>query len=365
MEPIHYYLGFSYFMGIGPIKFAQLIQHYKDIERAYNVSLKELAEIIGPKTAQEFINFRQKISLKNELQKVKEKNIYVCIKEDEYYPQSLRNLVDAPICLYIKGDRNLINFQKNLFVSIVGTRRPTAYGQTVTKGFAEKLSAAGIIIVSGMAMGIDAYAHTAALTVKGTTIAVLGCGVDMPYPRQNYFLYERIIKSGGLVISEFPPGMFAQKGTFVSRNRLISGLSQVTLVVEGAENSGSLITARCAAEQGKEIFAIPGAIDSELSIGPHLLIKEGAQIATSVQDIFDVLVINTTYSTKKNRESLLENVSKEEKEIIELLYKQPQTIEEFSLIYAHPMPVLLQQITILEIKGIITKRTDGKMQVTV
>ena len=202
--------------------------------------------------------------------------------DSEDYPESLKNISDPPICLYVKGNidlfqarhqnpdlvgtaKNLVSSLDPIFFAIVGTRKPTSYGVQVAKKFAYELTEAGFVIVSGMAMGIDTVAHQAALDAGGRTVAVLGCGVNIIYPAANRSLYENIIKNGGAVISEFPPNQMVLKGLFISRNRIISGLSKGVLIAEGLQDSGALITARFAGEQGKEIFAPPGPITSEMS----------------------------------------------------------------------------------------------------
>src|SRR3989338_348038 len=177
-------------------------------------------------------------------------------------------------------EKNLISSPSIIptFFAIVGTRKPTSYGIQVARKFAYELTEAGFIIVSGMAMGIDTVAHQAALDAGGKTVAVLGCGVNIIYPAINYQLYHNIIKSGGAVISEFPPDQTVLKGLFISRNRIISGLSKGVLIAEGGEFSGALITAKYAGIQGKDVFAVPSSINSEMASAPNLLIKQGAKI---------------------------------------------------------------------------------------
>jgi DNA processing protein len=202
---------------------------------------------------------------------------------DPRYPQRLREIFDPPIVLFIRGRADLLH---SLSLAMVGTRRPTAYGIAVAERLAADLAHAGLTIVSGLARGIDASAHKGVLTAGGDTVAVLGCGVDLVYPQENRKLYSEIA-ARGLIVSEFPMGAVAFPQNFPIRNRIISGLSLGVLVVEGAQYSGSAITAKLAIDQGREVFAVPGNITSKLSWGPNLLIKQGAKI---VQDWNDVVV---------------------------------------------------------------------------
>jgi DNA processing protein len=204
---------------------------------------------------------------------------------DPRYPASLRELYDPPLVLFAKGDLNLLDTVK---LGIVGTRRPTPYGLAVTERIAADLAAAGLTIVSGMARGIDSVAHNAALRVEGATIAVFGCGLDIIYPAENRSLAAQIAEKG-LLLSEYPMGTPGHPQNFPIRNRIISGMSVGVLVAEGAQYSGSAITAKLAMEQGREVFAIPGNITSKMSWGTNLLIKQGAKLVQSAEDILSEL----------------------------------------------------------------------------
>ena len=206
---------------------------------------------------------------------------------DKAYPPQLADLPDAPAVLFCSGDRRLLLEPQ---IAIVGARTPTSGGLNNARAFARYLSQQGLIITSGLALGIDAAAHQGALAVNGATIAVVGTGPDIVYPRENRSLAEKIVSEGGLIMSEWPPGTLARKEHFPRRNRLISGLSEGVLIVEAGLQSGSLITARLAAEQGREVFAIPGSIHNPLSRGPHRLIREGAKLVETAQDIFEELI---------------------------------------------------------------------------
>lgn len=211
----------------------------------------------------------------------------ISIKNNEY-PNQLKNIYDPPAKLYVLGNRSILN-QKNF--AIVGSRKATEYGKKVAMQISKELSENGLNIVSGLAIGIDSYAHLGCLQVKdaGKTIAVLGSGLDVIYPKENRKLAEQIINSGGCIISEYPIGSKIEKNNFPQRNRIISGLSEGILVVEASKKSGALITAEFEIEQGKEVFAVPGDINREQSEGCNLLIKDGANVVTSSQDIIYVI----------------------------------------------------------------------------
>ena len=354
---IQYYIGFSHFLGIGPVKFDLLLKHFDDVESAYFASEKKLMPIVGQKTALKFADFRKRFKAKEEFEKYKKNNITVLTREHIKYPSTLREIYDPPICLYVRGDLKSYDFDNNRYFAIVGTRKPTSYGIQITKRFSGELARAGFMIVSGMALGIDTVAHEAALEACGRTIAFLGCGVNIVYPQSNYGLYHEIIKKGGLVISEFPPDMTVLPGLFVSRNRLISGLCRGVLVAEGQKDSGSLITARCALEQGKEVFAPPAPITSDQSEAPNSLIKEGATLVTSVQDIFDTFSLS--YKTNQIDDSTISTLSHEEKSIITILEHEALTANEIGKKLKAQIAIILPYLSNLELLGIIEKNNVG------
>jgi len=361
MNNLEYYLGFSYFLGIGPQRLSLLLQNFSDVKNAYLAKKDDLVKVLGEKLTEKFIQFRSQFDPKKELKKLKEKEITVLSQEDEKYPQSLKKIADPPICLYVKGDLSNFDFEKDFFLAIVGTRKPTSYGEILAKKFASHLASMGIIVVSGMALGIDSLAHWAALNSLGKTIAVLGCGVDVVYPPSNRGLYQEILKKGGLIISEFPPGRTVLKGLFVARNRIISGLSSGVLVIEGAKDSGALITARYAAEQGKEVFAPPSPLTSPMSEAPNFLLKQGAKLVTDVSDILNEFNLNISPKKKKD---LTKDLSDDERLIFESLSVLPKTIDDLILETKIPVDKILNLLSILEIKGVVEKNKEGKYQIT-
>lgn len=348
----------------------------------YQAPKNELLRVFGPALTAKFISFRNKFDPVAELNRLRKNNIVILPVDGDDYPESLKNIEDPPICLYVKGNTEVLKARdqkffdgkqktaKNLVPSlmqidsihfaIVGTRKPTPYGIQVAKKFAYELAGDGFVIVSGLAMGIDTIAHQSALDAQGKTIAVLGCGVNIIYPAVNRVLYENIIAAGGAVISEFPPDQMALKGMFVARNRIISGLSKGVLIVEGLKDSGALITARFAGEQGKEVFAPPSPITSEMSAAPNLLIKQGAKPVTSVGDIYEEFDMKITPRKKEDIRSLLNET---EKLIYDILEKNPISADEISSSLGKPINEILKVISIMEINGIVEKNQDNCYQI--
>lgn len=361
-QDLPFYTGFSHFLGIGPVKFAALVGYFKNVKEAYLADKKDLQEVIGINWAEKFIQFRNRFDPAEKLKELRNKQIEVIPIGYPLYPKSIQAISDPPICLYVKGEIRNFNFVKEFFIAIVGTRKPTPYGQQIARKFAEELTRAGFVVVSGMAVGIDTVAHRACLAVEGKTIAVLGCGVDVVYPAINNNLYRTIINSNGLIISEFPPGQLVAKGLFIARNRLISALSMGVLVVEGGKDSGSLITARYAAEQGKEVFAPPVPLTSEMSEAPSFLLKQGAKLVTSEEDILEEF--NLKIAPKK-KEEIEAELTESEKIIFQLLQPDAKSGDEIAEQTKLPITNILNLLSILEIKGIIEKNSEGNYQIRI
>ncbi len=344
------------------------MSHFNTVKDAYEAPKSILAELLGNNLADKFTKFRSKFDYEKEIKKIKEKNIEIIVQEDEAFPESLKNLSDAPICLYVRGNINLFvadsvplsGTPATISFAIVGTRMPTPYGIQITQKFAYELATAGFIIVSGMAMGVDAIAHQAVLAAKQKTIAVLGCGVDIIYPAINTNLYWQIIKNEGLIISEFPVGHTVMPGLFIARNRLISGLAKGVLVVEGLEDSGSLITARYAAEQGKEVFAPPSPITSAMAAAPNKLIKQGATLVTSTADIIEAFGLQILPIKKQEVEK---NLTAEEKIIFDALQYKPMQVDEIVLEKKFTVEKVLNILSVMEINGLVEKNSEGKYQI--
>ncbi len=361
-DELPFYLAFSHFLGIGPARFAVLLNHFEKAKKAYEANVKDIGEVIGLVLAKKFAEFRNKFDPFKKLAELKAKRIEVIPLFMFSYPKSLGEISDPPICLYVKGNINTFDFEKLFLFAVVGTRKPTPYGEQVARKFAAELADAGFVIISGMAMGIDTVAHQAALDAGGKTIAVLGCGVDIIYPAINRTLYENIIKSGGLIISEFPPGQLVAKGLFIARNRIISGLSMGVLVVEGAKDSGALITARYAGEQGKQVFAPPAPLTSEMSEAPNILLKNGAKLVTSIEDILEEFNLKIVPKKKEEIEADLEN---EEKIIFNILQNEAKLVDEITNETKLTVESILNTLSMLEIKGVVEKNGEGKYQIKI
>lgn len=356
-----FYLAFSNFPGIGPQMFKSLIKTFGSAKEAYGAPVSSLTKIVGEKRANTFDKFRQKFDIKGYEKFLKNKKIsYVCLGEKEY-PTLLSQIPNPPILLYVKGDKTLLNYPEKLeylrIVAIVGTRKMTGYGQEITDLFSSNLAQSGFVIVSGMALGVDGQAHKSCLDVGGKTIAVLGNGVDLPFPSSNASLYNEILKKGGAIISELPPGEPPAKGTFPSRNRIIAGLSQAVLVTQGAEDSGSMITANLALKFGRPVFAVPGPITSSLSKGPNDLIRRGAKLVYEPKDILNELGTKN-YELRKEG-SKFDGLNKDERKIVELLMNENLSFDEIAKRLKLPASKIGTILSMMEINGVV-KNNGGE-----
>lgn len=297
------------------------------------------------------------------MESVQESNVCVLTLEDEEYPTLLKNIYDPPPVIYIKGNK----FQPNeKTLAIVGTRKASRYGKEIAQKLAFELASLGITIVSGMALGVDTFAHQGALEAKGKTIAVFGCGVDVIYPPSNRGLSKEIETSGALV-SEFPLGTGTEKGHFPRRNRIISGLSLGTIVVEGHYDSGAMITAKQALDQGREVFAVPGNVDLDQSKGPHWLIKQGAKLVESVDDVLEelnVVIDDRRIPNSEPRTFDHSNLSPDEQKIIKVLSLEPKYIDNISVESGLSIPQVSSLLMMLEVKKVI-RQFPGKKFVLV
>ena len=326
---------------VGPTTFAKLIKHFGSADRALDASVSELAKIdgVGFKTAERIAASRGKFDVSAELELAEKLGVWIINIIDRRYPPALKQIYDPPPVLYIKGS---LTREDNLAISIVGSRLCSLYGQEQASRFAHFLSSAGFTICSGMARGIDSAAHQGALSAGGRTIAVQGCGLASVFPPENKKLFELIAESGAC-ISELPLGYEPLSENFPPRNRIIAGLSLGTIVVEAGLRSGALITARAALENNREVMAVPGKIDSPLSKGTHQLIKQGAKLVESVEDVMEALgyigeqlqshVSAAAAKASQRIETPLFdvsqlNLSEDEKTIYDCLGKEPLHVEQ-------------------------------------
>jgi DNA processing protein len=275
--------------------------------------------------------------------------------EDKEYPELLKKIYDPPDELYVKGDIQLLSSR---CIAIVGTRTATRYGKEIARKFARELADVGITIVSGLAEGIDTEAHVGALEGNGRTVAVFGCGLDKVFPAQNVKLAEKIEKNGALV-SELPAGHPTAKWTFPRRNRIISGLSIGVIMVEGHYDSGAMITAKHAIDEGREVFAVPGNVELDQTKGPHWLIKQGAKLVENVDDVLEEFNIKRVAGTGEKKEKDYSDLSFDEAEIIKNLTREPKHVDEISVKCDMDAGKVLGLLSVLEIKGIV-KQLPGK-----
>lgn len=344
-------------MGIGPMRFTLLLKAFHTVEKVCNATQSELATILSDKIAGQFYSYVHDPKTFSAFTSMKVNGISIIYAGHPYYPQMLSHISDPPISLYVKGEVSTFPWNHLLCVGVVGTRNPTSYGAKMTKEISLVLTTNNVIIASGLARGIDSFAHQAALDNNGKTVAVLGCGVDIIYPISNTQLYNNIIQTGNIIISEFPPGRTVLKGYFVSRNRIISGLSKSVVVVEGAKHSGALITARYAAEQGREVYAVPGPVGSTVSEGPHILIREGAKICTDPRDVLGDLQ-GVELSTKNEYVEL----SDEKKKVMHMLKNESCDLNTLAHKTNLTIAEILPLISDLELLGYVMKNADGRYE---
>lgn len=334
-KDLPYWVATSAIPGVGTATFNYLLKHFKTLKKFWDSNQATIEKAkLDVRTKQSILEFRTKVDPKVYLATVYERGIKVFVTTDRDYPQNLRKISDPPPVLYVKGQ---ILPQDDLAVGVVGARYATIYGRQVTEKLTRDLVMAGLTIVSGMARGVDSFAHKAALEAGGRTIAVLGSGVDLIYPPENKGLYEAIIKNGA-VVSEFPLGFPSMPANFPARNRIISGLSLGVLVTEAAVDSGSLITAGCAAEQDREVFAVPGPINSKMSEGANKLLKEGVHPATEAADVLEVLnvekiqrqisVARDQRPEDKNQRKILETLNDEAKHVDKIVSETGLAIDK-------------------------------------
>lgn len=356
MQERDYFLGFSAFSGIGPGRFRLLIETFGFAEAAWTSARPRLAEVLKEKLTSDFLKFRDTFDISSYKKRLEKAGVSTIILDDAHYPKRLLDLKDPPFLIYYKGDKNLLT-SKKAKIGIVGTRKITSYGETITTSFTEGLAESGLVTVSGLALGVDGLAHRVTVEAGGKTIAVLGCGVDCCYPSSNKRIYEEILGSGGLIMSEYPLSASPSKGSFPARNRIIAALSDGLLVTEGAEDSGSLITAQYALDLGRKVFAIPGPVTSGLSRGPLKLIRKGAILVTGSEEILEELRIKN-YGLRKIKKTV-KGDSRDEQKIIDLLQNEPMHIDEIVKKTGFDVSKTGTLLSMMEIKGIISL-TDNK-----
>jgi DNA processing protein len=356
-----YLLAFSVCNGIGPVRFQKLYEYFGSAEKAWNASIEKIKACIGEKAARDVLDFKTKFNLDEYEDRMRRLQVSYLTVLDPDYPALLRKSTRPPIVLYKKGT---YTFNENdILVSVVGTRKITEYGREVTGLLVSDLVRAGCVIVSGLAIGVDAASHLATLAAGGRTIAVLGSGVDVCTPKENSRLYDEILENGGAIVSEYPPGTMPNKGSFPARNRIIAGLSLGVLVTQGAEDSGSLITAHDAFLDNRKVFAVPGPITSAVSKGPIALIAKGAKIVTGAADIVDELGIRNQETGKPDKKNLA-GLTVKEKKIAALLQDQKLHFDELLKRSGFSSSQLGTILSLMEMKGFIKSLDSSYFSLT-
>lgn len=349
MSDLKYWLGFNLVKGIGPAKVQALIGYFGSLEVAWQATELELRKIgFDQRAIDSFLTTRPTLDLDVCLDQTESAGVTLLTWDSAGYPTYLREIPGAPPLLYVQG---AIKEVDRWAVAVVGTRRLTSYGRQATRDLVTGLVRNGVTIVSGLARGVDAVAHKAALDAGGRTIAVLGSGLDCIYPSENRHLVKQIMAGRGAVVSEYGMGVQPEAKNFPPRNRVISGLSLGVIVVEAGERSGALITARFALEQDREVFAVPGSINSPASRGPNRLIQQGAKLVTCADDVIDEL--NLTMVAEKTAVQLALPESAEEAALMSHLSTQPVHVDELSRASGLAPSLVSSTLTLMELKGMV------------
>ncbi len=341
-----YYLGFNLTPGMGPVRVAQLIAQCGTAEAAWHASTTDLAAAgIEGKTSAALLHTRSTRNLDDELQRVLDAGVSLLTLEDADYPELLAQIPHPPPLLYMRG---ALAPPDDWALAVVGTRSPTSYGKEATRSMVTDLAQGGLTIVSGLALGIDAIAHTAALEASGRTLAVLGSGVDVIYPERNRNLAEQILENGA-IISEYPLQTRPTAANFPPRNRIISGLTLGTLIVEAGEQSGAHITVNFALDQGRDVFAVPGSIFSLKSKGVHQLIRNGAELVTGADDILEALNLTRLPVQQEMVAALPEDPT--EAALLRVLSAEPQHVDALCRASGMQVSVVSSALALMELKG--------------
>ncbi len=350
MSDLKYWLGFNLVKGIGPAKVQALLDYYGDLAAAWTASEEQLKRIgFDQRALQTLREARREFDLDAELSRVEAAGIRLLTWQSPDYPAYLKETPTAPPLLYVSGE---LQPEVDMFaVAVVGTRRLTSYGRQVTKDLVTGLVHNGITVVSGLARGIDAVAHKTAVDLDGRTLAVLGSGLDSIYPAEHRPLAQQIAAGRGALISEYGLGVRPEAKNFPPRNRIISGLSLGVIVVEAGERSGALITTDFALEQGREVFAVPGNVNSPASMGPNRLIQQGAKLVTSVDDVLEEL--NLRMVAEKTAVQLALPGTSEEVALYAHLSAQPIHIDELRRVTGLSSSEVSSTLTLMELKGMV------------
>jgi DNA processing protein len=359
-ESKKHWVGLNMVLGVGKTLSHRLVKAMGSPKNVFHASRRELMEVerVGDKVARQILDFDLERSVEREYQLIHRRNVRILTIDDPQYPFLLKSIYDPPPVIYYKG---AFLDERSVPLAVVGTRKASSYGRMVAEKLCAALSEMGVCIISGMARGIDTIAHKSALKLGNPTVAVFGCGLEYTYPPESGSL-RRQIEEQGAVLSEFPMSTKPDRNNFPARNRVISGLSHGTLVVEAGEKSGALITAQFALEQGREVFAVPGNIYSSESRGTHALIKMGAKLTDSPEAVVEELSGSVLELLKERKNAALESIplNPKEEHLMSLMSVQEQHIDRvIENSHLSPAEVSATLVT-LELKGVI-RQTDGKM----
>lgn len=348
MDNKKFWVGFNLVKGIGAVRMRALLAYFDSLEDAWNAAPEQLQEAgLSPKLAEAVAKLRAGVDLEKIWAQIEKQNINILTWEDELYPPRLKEIEQPPPVIYVRGE---ITLDDHYAVAIVGTRRITPYGRQITEELASFLAGQGITVISGLARGVDAVAHSAALKAGGRTIAVLGSGVDKVYPPEHAQMAEKMMNQGA-VVSDYAVGTPPDSSNFPPRNRIISGLSMATVVVEAGETSGALITAEFAAEQGREVFAVPGNILAPQSKGTNKLIQNGAHPLLSPQDLMQALNLTRAGEFKTARKAIPADAL--EAQLLSALGAEPVHVDEIRQQTGLPIEKVSATLTLMELKGMV------------
>jgi DNA processing protein len=347
-KDVRYWVGFNKVPGIGAARLQALLDYFGDLETAWRAHSHDLQQAgLDRRSLANLLKERERLDLDAELARLARANVQVLTWDDAEYPPNLRQAYNAPPILYVRGR---IETRDEWAVALVGTRRATVHGKEAARMIGAGLAQAGVTVVSGLALGIDTMAHRAALDAGGRTIAVLGCGVDVVYPAQNARLAAEVVERGALV-SEYALGTRPEARNFPPRNRIISGLTLGTVVVEGDMGSGALITAGFAAEQGREVFAVPGHIFARTSRGTNHLIQQGAKMVCQVSDVLEELNLTMVSEQAQARTVIPENET--EAVLLEHLSAEPVHVDALGRAVDLPISQVTSTLALMELKGMV------------
>lgn len=348
MGDLKYWVGFNIVPGIGPARFRALLDHLSDLEAAWTAPVHELTRAgLDRRSIDNLLKTRTEISLDDEMGKIERAGVQILTWRDDAYPPQLRHVHSPPPVLYVKGE---LRPEDEWAVAVVGTRRATVSGKEATRTLVGNLARNGVTIVSGLARGIDAQAHRAALEAGGRTIAVLGSGIDIIYPPEHKKLAQAIAENGALV-TEYALGTPPEGSNFPPRNRIISGLSLGVIIVEAGVTSGALITADYAAEQGREVFAVPGNIFHRGSQGTNRLIQQGAKLVMSVEDVLEELNLTMISQQAEIRAVIPEDET--EALLLKHISSEPVHVDEIGRQSGLSIAQVTSTLTMMELKGMV------------